>query len=134
MNKNKKTVYIISAIVVAIILFYGGMKYGESTNVKGGSGNFQAGARMSGGRTSFAGGMGGMTAGDIVDISEGSITLKTRDGSSKVVLIGTSTPVTKSAPGLITDLKAGDSVMISGKTNPDGSVVASEIQERNKQQ
>ncbi len=133
MHKNKKTTIIIGAIIAAIILFYAGVKYGESSKARTGAGNFQAGMRASGGRTSFAGGMGGgMTMGEIVDISGSSITLKTRDGSSKVVLIGTSTPVTKSTPGQITDLKAGDSIMISGKTNSDGSVVASEIQERNK--
>ncbi|MES2409765.1 MAG: hypothetical protein V4509_05720 [Patescibacteria group bacterium] len=132
MNKKKKKIYIISSVVVAIILFYGGMKYGESSQTKSQFGNFQAGARASGGRTIFAGGMGGMTLGDIINIDNGSLTLKTRDGSSKVVLIGSSTPVTKSVQGQITDLKAGDSVMIAGKANSDGSIAASEIQERNK--
>lgn len=130
MNKHKKSTYIIGTIIVVLAIFYAGTKYGESTQIKPTMSGFQGNGGRSGGR-GF--GMGqGMTMGDIVNIGDQSITLKTRDGSSKVVLISSSTPVTKSVPAQITELKAGDTISIVGKTNTDGSVVASEIQERNR--
>ena len=73
---------------------------------------------------------GGMIAGDIIKKDNESITLKLRDGGSKIVWFATSTEISKMAAGSSADLVVGQTVSASGKANSDGSVVAKTIQLR----
>ncbi|MBI2464701.1 hypothetical protein HYV64_01030 [Candidatus Shapirobacteria bacterium] len=71
---------------------------------------------------------GGMTNGEIIGVDDQSITVKMPDGSSKVVLLSSTTTINKSAEGSISDLKTGEKVAIFGSTNSDGSLTAQSIQ------
>ncbi len=131
MNKTTK---IIVGVVVAGLVFFGGYEYG--LNKKGGTlgQDFTGGAGRFGGngamgqRGNRAG--GGMTAGEILSKDATSITLKLRDGGSKIVLVSTSTEVQKMAKGVLDDLSVGSSVSVNGSTNADGSVTAQSVQLR----
>lgn len=117
--------------MVGGIAFYGGMKYGQA-NVKG---NFQAniaGGLRNGvaGRAGGANGTGGFTSGDIIAKDTQSITIKMRDGSSKIVLYSTSTEVSKFDAGTANDLVVGKTVSVTGSANTDGSITATTIQVR----
>lgn len=114
-----------AAVVVIIALsgsFYGGMQYQKSK--AGGRGAFTAGAA---GRT---GGMGGFATGDILSHDDTGITIKMRDGSSKIILVPASAAVLKSTSGSLGDLSVGQSVTVTGSTNADGSINAQTVQIR----
>lgn len=142
----KKAHYI--AVVVIIIIasgaFYGGMQYGtkkakttqaagrenfnnEADGQHGGQGG-PSGQRV-GSRGNNAGG-GGFINGDIISKDDVSITVKSQDGSSKIIFFSDSTTVGKATEGSISDLNAGERVMVSGKANSDGSIMAQNIQIR----
>ena len=70
----------------------------------------------------------GMISGEIIDKDEASITIKQDDESTKIILLSEDTGVNKTSEGSIDDLEAGESVMIFGQTNPDGSISATNIQ------
>ena len=128
---------IVPLIVVALVIaggsFFGGMVYGKSQ--AGGPGGNARGART--GMAAFGGGVqgqgrnaGGFISGDIVSKDATSLTVKTRDGSSKIVFFATSTKVSKMADGSMDDLAPGTTVTVMGTTNTDGSVTASQLQIR----
>jgi hypothetical protein len=124
---------------VSIILigaaFYGGMMYGKSTaaatatvnrrNFQGMGGNFQ----VIGGRGAAG---GGNVSGDILSVSDKIITVKMRDGSSKIVVYSTSTAVREITQVDVArdQLQVGKAITVLGTTNSDGSLTAQSIQLR----
>jgi len=147
MKKNIIIVIVVGVLVAASGAFYGGMSYGRTRS----SGIF--GNRMMGGENlspedrqarfqQFGGGMmgggqrGGLrenvgfVAGEVVAKDAQSITVKLRDGGSKIVLYSDSVAVDVSVKGSIGDVEIGKTVSITGKTNQDGSVSAQSIQIR----
>ena len=71
-----------------------------------------------------------MVSGDIISKDAMSITVKLRDGGSKIVFFSDTTEISRFASGSASDLLVGKSVMVNGKTNDDGSVTAQSIQLR----
>ena len=136
--KNKKIVIgVLVCLVVAGLSFWGGMKYGQSKN-----NNFALNSRQGGfnqnlvaGQNSGRMGMrgstgGGFVTGEILSKDEKSMTIKIRDGGSKIVFFSPTTKVEKTVDGTIVDASVGKQVTIVGTTNSDGSVVATSIQMR----
>jgi len=131
------TKHIISAVIVIVViaglLFYGGMQYGNIKSSSRGIGQFagQMGGTGSGARTSGVvsrGGVsGGFTIGDILAKDATSITVKMRDGSTKIVFYSSTTDVQKTVDGSATDLVVGKSVSVMGITNADGSITAQSV-------
>jgi hypothetical protein len=128
---------IIVAIVAGGLSFYGGMKYGQSANPQTGSTrtDFQqmrsAGVGQAGQRSGFGQGQnGGFTGGEIISKDDKSITVKLRDGSSKIVFVSASTEVMKSVHGSSNDLAVGEQVTVTGSANSDGSITAQSVQIR----
>ena len=132
MNKNI-LITIVLIIIVGAGAFYGGMQYEKSKQGTTGQYAMQGqGAGMRGGYGRRLGGQGGANGsavrGKIISVSDTSITVQMMDGSSKIVLLGSSTPITKATAGTKTDLTAGAQVMAVGTTNSDGSVTAQFVQ------
>lgn len=133
---NNITKITIGALLIIAIAGYGGFKFGQSRPLSNsqnqlgavGALGYQGGTR--GGARGGAGFGGGMIVGDIIKKDNESITLKLRDGGSKIVWFATSTEISKMAVGSSADLVIGQTVSASGKANADGSVVAKAIQLR----
>ena len=130
--KNALIVPVAAALIVgAGAGFFGGMKFQQSQ-----PGQFRGmmgtqGARTNRGGQPFGqGGAGGMNGafGEIISKSDTSVTLKLRDGGSRILFFSATVPVTKSVPGAVTDLVVGANVSARGTTNADGSVTAQSIQ------
>lgn len=121
------------AIVAGVGSFYGGMKYSQKKSVKSrGSGDQQQHFQQMGGamRGGNKQGGGGFINGEIASKDDKSITVKLRDGGSKIIFFSETTEIGKSVSGAATDLEVGKTVMVGGQTNSDGSVTAQTIQIR----
>lgn len=81
-----------------------------------------------GGPTGASAGGGDMTSGSIVSSDANTMTIKLDSGSTKIVLFSDSTTISVSKTGSTSDLTAGQEVRVSGTTNSDGSITASNIQ------
>src|SRR3989339_245375 len=102
------------AIVICLILvggaFYGGVKYGSRREPnfagknmmnwdKNGAPNFNNGLMKSGKAVGA-----GMVNGEIMAKDDKSVTVKMKDGGSKIVIFAASTTVTKTAAGTMDDV------------------------------
>lgn len=71
---------------------------------------------------------GGMIRGVVDSVDGQSLIIKGQEGSSKVVLLSSSTTISKSISASSSDLSKGLNVMVRGKGNTDGSVIAESVQ------
>jgi hypothetical protein len=99
----------------------GGTASGGAYNANGGAGGAGRGAN---------GGAGGFIAGEVVSKDTTGITLKLRDGGSKIILTSSSTRIGKMTDASLDDVNEGAEVTVTGNTNQDGSMSASMIQLR----
>lgn len=138
--KNKIIVPILVTVVVAGgIGFYAGMQVGKgaapasggSVSYQGGGGQgFQGGAGGPSGAGRRGGLAGGIVTGQVLSLSGGNLTVQSRSGSSQLVILPGSAAVTKSVSGSASDITAGETVMIQGTPNSDGSITAQTVQIR----
>jgi len=132
---NKNTMMIIAVvliIVAAIGGFVGGMMYqknqAQSFGMVGANGSRQGG--------NFAGrfGQNGQNAnfrpvrGQVLSMDNNSLTVKMSDGSTKIVVLSSSTAFMQSTKASLSDVKTGDTVNVVGTQNSDGSVMAQDVQ------
>jgi len=142
---QKKNIIICAVIIVVVAAgsFYGGMQYGMNktkADQVASRGNFPGGANGGGqrsGTSANAGGQrtgggtgGGFINGSILSKDDKSITVKSQDGSSKIIFFSDSTAIGKATPGSVSDLAIGQQVMVNGKANSDGTIAAQNIQIR----
>jgi len=130
--KNKIIAIVIGIVIIGGGAFYGGMKYQQNVNSQAISAqraqrtaNFGAGQ---GNNQLMAGGAGGFTGGEIIGKDDKSITVKSNDGSSKIIFFSNTTRIMKSAESSSGDLVAGEQISVNGTANQDGSITAQSIQ------
>ena len=145
--KKLLPIFIVTILVAGGGAFYGGMKYAQSRSPQGrfSQASFQnlspeerqqriqqfGGSGMgsrnggSGNRTA-----GGFASGEILSKDDKSVTLKLRDGGSKIFFFSDSTEISKFAEGVMSDLEIGKNVTVNCIVNSDGSVTAQSIQVR----
>jgi hypothetical protein len=140
----KKNILMIIAIIIIVGggAFYGGIKYAEAKNKTGNNqpngqnfGNLtpeqrQQFANRAGGRTGNTAQQGGFTSGQIISQDAKSITIKLRDGGSKIIFISDKTEISKFAAGTASDLAVDVNVSVNGSANSDGSITAQTVQIR----
>ncbi len=66
--------------------------------------------------------------GEVTSLDDKSATIKTIDGSSRIIILSDSTTYTQTAPTDKTGLKVGAQISVIGTDNTDGSVTAQTIQ------
>jgi hypothetical protein len=130
MTMNKQIAAgVVGAVIILVGVFYGGVVYGKSqtpargqfSNSSARAGTFGQGNRMMN---------GGFTIGEVISKDASSLTIKMQDGSTKIVLLGSSTSVMKTASGTMDDLVIGSNVTVMGTANSDGSMTAQSVQIR----
>jgi len=129
MAKNNLIKIIILVIVVGALGFYGGMLYQKNQrgNFSGGSfQRFSTGANQQAGRQGTSVRSGGFASGEITSIDNNTITIKTQDGSSKLVVYSDSTKVNKTSEGSKSDLKVGEKITAIGSESS-GMITAQNI-------
>lgn len=138
--QNKKIIAsVVVCLAIASLSFWGGMKYGQTKNSSPSFSNRQGSFNQNGfnqntnskmGQGMRNGTGGGFTSGEIISKDDKSMTIKLRDGGSKIIFFTDSTKVEKTVDGVTSDISVGKQVMITGTTNPDGSVSATSVQMR----
>ena len=135
---KKLTPCIIAVVVIGAGSFFVGMQYGRTSSNGQGTNlspeerqarmaNFNGGQRTGGMRT---GSSNGLIAGEIMSKDATGITVKLRDGGSKIVFISDATKIMKPISGTTTDLTVGAQITAIGSPNPDGSISAQSVQLR----
>lgn len=127
------TPVVVVAILAGAISFVAGMKYQENKQPKFFTG---AGAQMmQRGQNGRVGGTSGSmrngfrpVSGQILSTDDKSITVKLPDGSSKIVIVSDSTDINKADKVTKEQLIIGETVVIFGQENTDGSITAQNIQ------
>ena len=148
MNKKKHIITMVGImIIIAGGMFYGGMQYGTSKATSAAAQSKQGQGRGNGGSNGAmdSGGPagqqrgqrgpngaagGGFSSGQIISKDDTSITVKMRDGGSRIIYYSGSTSIGKTATGTATDLSVGQDVMVNGSSSADGSIAADNIQIR----
>lgn len=130
---KKEMVYsMIVGVICGVVGFGGGYTVGKKTVPAGGPGQF-AGMRNGTGQNGqprmFAKG-NNLITGEVVSVDATSLTVKLRDGSSKVILMSEKTSVGKAVEGKKEDIIKGAQVMVGGESNSDGSLTATSVQIR----
>lgn len=112
-------------VVVAGAAFFGGMQYQKmSRSSISGSGLQGQGGRRGG----LSAAAGGRVMGEVLNMDDSSLTIKTKDGSTKIVILSGSTTYEKTTTTQKSDLTVGTRIGIFGMTNSDGSVTARSVQ------
>lgn len=124
--KNNIIIFVIIALLIGGVAgFVGGIIYQKNqkitpTALQGRNGQF----------FQRIGGTNGARPidGKIISADDKSITVKLNDGSTKIVLISSSTAINKADKASVSDLKEGETIAAFGTTNSDGSMTATNIQ------
>lgn len=137
---------IAAVVIVGAGSFYGGMRYANAKAPTGANGQQRfanltpeeraarqqqfgaAGARPFGGGANRGG--TGVTAGEIINKDDKSITVKMMDGGSKIIFFSDATQIMKSTAGSPSDLTVGQQILATGTPNQDGSLTAQSLQLR----
>lgn len=124
--KNNNILVFIVIVITLAGGFFAGMTYqkGKQPTFPGRAGNGNQG-----GRGQFTQGARPV-AGEIIAADDKSVTVKLRDGSTKIMIISDKTTINKAVEGTKADLKVGEQVTGFGQDNSDGSVTAQNIQLR----
>jgi hypothetical protein len=75
----------------------------------------------------------GFATGEVLSKDQTSLTIKLRDGGSKLLFLNTNTRIEKSTEGTISDVGVGQQITATGTPNTDGSITAQSIQIRSLQ-
>lgn len=133
MKKNSSLVIVIVIVIVIAVgagAFYGGMLFQKSQINSAQQQRRQALTGQGLNQIGRLGNGNNMANGEIIAQDDKSLTLKLRDGGSKIIFFSDSTQIMKSTAGAIADLTAGENLMVTGTTNTDGSITAQTIQIR----
>lgn len=144
-----KPLQIIIGVAVVVIIaagsFYGGMVYGKTqANTSqtitlpngetrtfnappGGAAGFRGQGQQNGAAGDF-GSQAGMTFGTVEGIDGSTLTISTQAGGTVKVQVTDTTLIEKNASVSVSDLATGDTVIVSGSDNTDGSITARSVQ------
>lgn len=128
MNKQIIT-NIIIAVSVGALAFIGGLKYAEMNPAKISPSEYMQFNRRNGGSTQMRQGQSqGMrpVRGEVIESDGSTVTVKSVDGSSKIVILSDKTEISKSTAGSASDIKKGETITVFGKEDS-GTITAQTV-------
>lgn len=135
--KNNLLIIIITAILSGGIGFWGARAYQKNQKISATPGQLQFGKGMQngtghGGNNMTRGGKmpgngGGPVSGEISSLEDKTITLKTQDGSSKIIVFSDSSIINKISEASLADLQVGSQIMVMGTSDDSGTLTAKTI-------
>lgn len=124
MNKNL-VIGVLAVIIAGVVGFTGGMQYQKLQRSNLTVGNFAQNGTMR--RFGGQGQNFRPVRGEVLNLDNDSMTVKLSNGNSEIVILSPSTQYMKSATAAATDVKNGETVMVIGTQNTDGSVTAQTV-------
>jgi len=136
-STQKKVVTGVVAAIIAVVIFFGGVKYGQAHG-RDMTFNFQGRGQVGANATFVGRGFGGARGGQMAGVVAGQIlskdatnfTVKLPTGGSKIVFTSGGTEIMKQVSGTSADLSVGTNVVVQGAANSDGSITAQSVQIR----
>ena len=128
MKKNNLFTTLLVAVFVGVIGFYSGTVYQKSKKLSRNPGQYltgPSGSNRPNGTTRL--GMGMPVSGEITSLENNTLTVKTKNGSSKNVIYSSSTTINKTIKGAVQDLVVGEQIMVIGKEDTSGILTAQTI-------
>lgn len=122
--KNNIFSYILIGVISLGVGFYGGNLYQKSQQQQ----RFSQSIRQGQNQGRFNTGGTRPISGQIIKKDSDSITVKTQNGSSKIVFLTEKTNIGKTSKATVDDLKENENVFVVGVQNQDGSITAQNIQ------
>src|SRR5689334_4689646 len=114
--RRERIIWIITALIVAGIGFYGGQIIGSRTSTQNRARAAQQFFSQRGGQ---AGGPGGGVAGTVTAVSGNTVTLTTRNNQTVTVQLGANGTVRKQVNGQLSDVTTGEQIVAIGTQNGD---------------
>jgi hypothetical protein len=133
MQTKHIAILVVVGLAIGGVAFYGGMQVAKAGVNPSPTRSFGGAQGQRGQGAAFAPGgrnAGGVTNGQILSKDATSLTVKLRDGGSKIVFYSASTTVSKMTDGSMADVTQDTNVMIMGTPNADGSLTAQSVQLR----
>ncbi len=128
MTKQTFIITILVAAVVGSVGFLGGVNYQKSQRGSREPGQLTNGqARQGGAPNGLRQGIVRPVSGEITAVEGETLTVKSPDGSSKIIIVSEATTITKSSEASSADLQVGEEVMIMGSEDAQGTVTAQNI-------
>jgi hypothetical protein len=128
MKKNNLILVIVIAVVVGGLAFWGGIQYqkrqignlrsDQPANIRG---QLKEMPERSGTQ------LGRAVNGEIISVEDETITIKTQEDDTRIVIFSDSTRINKTNEGSIADLQIGEQVMVVGAEDTSGVVTAQNI-------
>ncbi len=141
MNRTTRIILsIVALIAVAAGGFVGGMFYGKGQAQSrfvagapggaffGGAPNGQSGRTAGQGTANGAANRGSGVFGEIQQVGDGLLVIKDQNGKETQVKVTDTTLIEKNASVALSDLKAGETVIVSGSKGTDGAITARSVQ------
>ena len=114
--------------VVGGLAFFCGIQYQKMQATTFTSGQYGQNGGQGAGRLGGRAGGSRPTTGQVISQDATGFIVKLPDGSSKIILVGSSTMFVKTSTASASDIKNGDRLMVFGTQNSDGSATAQNIQ------
>ena len=128
MKKNNLTLVIVIAVVVGGLAFWGGVQYqkkqignfrsDQPANIRG---QLKEMPERSGTQ------LGRAVNGEIISVEDETITIKTQEDDTRIVVFSDLTRINKTNEGSVADLQIGEQVMVVGAEDTSGVMTAQNI-------
>ncbi len=119
---------VVAVLIVGGAAFYGGMQYQKNQrSTFGPAGNQRLANDNNQNGNGRQNGLGRPVSGEITSMDTGTLTIKTQDGSSKIIVYSSSTKVNKMTEASSSDLEIGEQITAMGSDGTDGTVTAQTI-------